>query len=1002
MGMYTLAIQKLYVAYFGRPADSAGLAYWEAAANNQQGVPQEISANFAKSQEYRETYAGLSNSALVNQVYLNLFNRDAEYGGLRFWTDMLDRHMITIDNVVTAVAAGAQGSDATTFSNKASAAGLFTSGLDSPEYQGKYQGNNALVVSKLFISSISDDASFARLIGPAKGLQSALNTLAQAHDNTLAPTTVLLTRDVTRVAPSIERPLLGDDVFNAPAGSSGFPVVDNNSKIDGGLGTNTLNITSASGYAYSLDGYLGLSHIQNMNLTADAAVQLDARTWNDLRKLDVTAKGGATLSNAAGVDIRLSNTDNGGKIMIDGGANVAVNVSGSKNSDIVIGSSVMPSGNIEINTILTAVGRGNDSSGYIQVSGGKSITFNRIVAPNVDLNPNNPPFVGPVTIKGSAITSSVSINNPIVPLNNSSNTSSSVTIIDASNGSNQSGSIKNISVQNVNHLMIKDNALENLSLANVKSDVSISNGGLAKPSNTSLNLNADGLQNVDFSDNGVLSNLNLNLTGSDSTFYSVSLAALRTLNLTGNKNLSIVNIYEWTSTAALRNINIKGAAGIKGDFSRSGVTSIDASASTGSTSVTINSSKTTYIAGAGSDQLSLSDDAVASISLGAGNDSLTCRGTQNKSLIFDGGSGFDTLAIPASFAISLAQDPAAVAMWRNFERLDLGLASNGQIDLAAFGQISAVSIFYGYDFRLDNFISGGTLELSGSGEAYTIANPAFLSGSNDVLNLKLSNNAIFGGANVNAARQGISAEGVETVNITTAFTQSYPNEATSAAVTLLGNSATTITATGNTLLNLRMPGNALTLLDASKLGAGLTFTGGALSHEARILGSSTGVNHVDFSAAQAAVHYTGGIAADTVTLSGYSNTVQLGSGADVVVLEAANIDLAHYSTVLDPHAGMSIRFTQNSGNGFIAQAIQSAGSDVSSAANNSVLQAGNAVQGGVVNWFQLNGDTYIVQALHGNGNNSGFIEGNDTVVKLTGLVDLSQASFVKGTTLILH
>lgn len=55
-------IQKLYVAYFGRPADPAGLAFWETQVEAANGSTAAVSAQFAASAEYKSTYAGMTSS----------------------------------------------------------------------------------------------------------------------------------------------------------------------------------------------------------------------------------------------------------------------------------------------------------------------------------------------------------------------------------------------------------------------------------------------------------------------------------------------------------------------------------------------------------------------------------------------------------------------------------------------------------------------------------------------------------------------------------------------------------------------------------------------------------------------------------------------------------------------------------------------------------------------------------------------------------------------------
>ena len=119
-------VQQLYVAYFSRPADVAGLAYWtNILATNPDGY-QMISANFASSAEYKAMYAGQDNRAVVSTVYQHLFGRPAETAGVDYWAKALDNKVITIDNVVTQIAAGAQSTDKIAYDGKVAVAAVFT------------------------------------------------------------------------------------------------------------------------------------------------------------------------------------------------------------------------------------------------------------------------------------------------------------------------------------------------------------------------------------------------------------------------------------------------------------------------------------------------------------------------------------------------------------------------------------------------------------------------------------------------------------------------------------------------------------------------------------------------------------------------------------------------------------------------------------------------------------------------------------------------------------
>jgi hypothetical protein len=161
-------IQKLYVAYFNRPGDPSGLAFWETAVEGAKGSTAVVAAEFAKQAEYTANYSGKTNAQIVDQVYQNLFGRSSSGDtGADFWVKGLENKTITIADVVTAVAAGAQGTDKTAFNNKVAAAVQFTAALDTKAEQDGYKGDAANKIAKDFLASVTTDASFAAATTPA-------------------------------------------------------------------------------------------------------------------------------------------------------------------------------------------------------------------------------------------------------------------------------------------------------------------------------------------------------------------------------------------------------------------------------------------------------------------------------------------------------------------------------------------------------------------------------------------------------------------------------------------------------------------------------------------------------------------------------------------------------------------------------------------------------------------------------------------------------------------
>ena len=74
------SVTKLYVATFNRAPDQAGLVYWSTHADFKTIEP--IAESFFYQEETQLLYPNtMDNSEFVNEIYNNLFNRDAEPAG---------------------------------------------------------------------------------------------------------------------------------------------------------------------------------------------------------------------------------------------------------------------------------------------------------------------------------------------------------------------------------------------------------------------------------------------------------------------------------------------------------------------------------------------------------------------------------------------------------------------------------------------------------------------------------------------------------------------------------------------------------------------------------------------------------------------------------------------------------------------------------------------------------------------------------------------------------
>ena len=180
-------IQKLYVEYFGRPADPEGLNFWVSAMNQNPNVITQIQHDFATSAEYQANYGGKSNQDVVEAVYHNMFGREGDAEGIKFWTDALDNHILTIENVVSEMVKAAQtahNADSIVFNGRLAVAVEYTKHLDTPAEISAYMGPKAFDISSGLIDSIVDlasaamardpgviDANIAQIVGSAQGVE---------------------------------------------------------------------------------------------------------------------------------------------------------------------------------------------------------------------------------------------------------------------------------------------------------------------------------------------------------------------------------------------------------------------------------------------------------------------------------------------------------------------------------------------------------------------------------------------------------------------------------------------------------------------------------------------------------------------------------------------------------------------------------------------------------------------------------------------------------------
>lgn len=343
MGIYATAVQQLYVAYFNRPADVAGLTYWEGVVTAAKGNTAAVSAAFAASAEYKAAYAGMDEYHVVAQVYQNLFGHGPDLAGLNYWGQLLINKQITIDNVVTQIANGALGTDKTAYADKVSAAGTFTAALDTPAKVLAYSGAAANNVAKGYITSVVDDASLANATAAAALAQTITNVVANAPGS--QGQTFVLTQGMDTLTGTSGNDVFQVYSFNPTTGTTGVNNLNSFDTIDGGAGMDTLNIDMTGG-VNALPTTAFTTNVETINITANTAA-VDASLFNGATLINQIGTAG-TVNNLATTTTAAFQSISAGPITVNAaGASAAVSfnkvidtaavtVGGSKLASVVV------------------------------------------------------------------------------------------------------------------------------------------------------------------------------------------------------------------------------------------------------------------------------------------------------------------------------------------------------------------------------------------------------------------------------------------------------------------------------------------------------------------------------------------------------------------------------------------------------------------------------------------------------------------------------------------
>jgi len=154
-GQATLStVQSLYLAYYGRPADPEGLNFWANVVEANGGDINVIIKDFSTAPEYQQRFGSLDNPTLVNNLYLQMFGRNAEPDGLAFWVGQITSGSQTLGQVASTISSLASGIDLQVLSARVELANAFTAELNSDAKLTAYATTRGIEIGRSYLDQV--------------------------------------------------------------------------------------------------------------------------------------------------------------------------------------------------------------------------------------------------------------------------------------------------------------------------------------------------------------------------------------------------------------------------------------------------------------------------------------------------------------------------------------------------------------------------------------------------------------------------------------------------------------------------------------------------------------------------------------------------------------------------------------------------------------------------------------------------------------------------------
>lgn len=193
---YNDAVQALYVAYFGRAADTGGISNFQNylsaldAPHDLQGLEAQYKENtavrnlidaFGTSQESKDLYGAGTTHNFVTSIYKNVLNRTPDPTGIEFWTNAIDKGILSSGNASLSIMSAALSNtseqgllDGAIVKKKLIVASNFTFAIDTASEIKAYSGNDAAASVRTLLSNVTSTTDVVATQTSSEGLLESL------------------------------------------------------------------------------------------------------------------------------------------------------------------------------------------------------------------------------------------------------------------------------------------------------------------------------------------------------------------------------------------------------------------------------------------------------------------------------------------------------------------------------------------------------------------------------------------------------------------------------------------------------------------------------------------------------------------------------------------------------------------------------------------------------------------------------------------------------------